>query len=387
MWYVSQIGRREHYALPAYLNRIGQLGLFVTDIWAPWAAGQGSMLRSQKLAQRFEPSMREAPVVHRSLVANLCERFRPGDVYDRWANGGASFGRFAAREFSRSGLTSADTVIGYTAANLEQLRLAKDRGAKALHVQVDPGLTWYETRRREQLAYPEAEELAPMPGEEFLGRIRQEWQAADKVIVHSAHSRDALAAQGVAIERCVIIPPAFRPYADAKVRRLDSSRPIRALFVGNHCLAKGFHVFVNAAKLAGTEFEFISIGGRMMRESYLSDASKYVNMMGYQPQKRVREQMDRADVLVFPTLSDGFGLVQLEAMSVGIPVITTPGCGEVARHMVEGVIVRPRDHFAILEALHLISKDKDLYSKLSQACLRRLHDFSAHEHFKSLMAV
>ena len=56
-WYVSQIGRREHYALPAHLHRIGQLGLFATDIWAPWAENSRALFRPEKLAQRFEASM------------------------------------------------------------------------------------------------------------------------------------------------------------------------------------------------------------------------------------------------------------------------------------------------------------------------------------------
>jgi len=386
MWYVSQIGRREHYALPAHLHRIGQLGLFATDIWAPWAAGQGSILRSEKLAQRFETTMHDAPVVHRSFIANLLERLRPGDIYSRWAEGGAAFGRFAAREFSRSGLTSADTVIGYTAANLEQLRLAKDRGAKALHVQVDPGLTWYETRRREQLAYPDAEELAPMPSEEFVGRIRQEWQSADKVIVHSAHSRAALVAQGLAPDRCVIIPPAFKCRADASIRRRTASKPFRVLFVGNHCLAKGFHVFVQAAQAAGHDFQFVSVGRSVMRADYLKKAMKHVELLGSKTQAGVREEMAKADVLVFPTLSDGFGLVQLEAMAEGLPVIATPCCGEVVRHRVNGLIVPLGDAGAIVQALHELRANEEMFMQLASAASNRPKDYSAECHFQALLA-
>jgi glycosyltransferase involved in cell wall biosynthesis len=330
--------------------------------------------------------MRDAPVVHRSFVANLLERLRPGDVYGRWAEGGAAFGRFAAQEFSRCGLTSADTVIGYTAANLEQLRLAKERGAKALHVQVDPGLTWYETRRREQLAHPEAEDLSPMPGEGFVGRIRQEWQAADKVIVHSAHSRDALVAQGAALDRCVIIPPAFKCRADASIRRRTASKPFRVLFVGNHCLAKGFHVFVEAAQAAGRDFQFVSVGRSVMRADYLKMAMKHVELLGPKTQAGVREEMAKADVLVFPTLSDGFGLVQLEAMAEGLPVIATPCCGEVVRHRTNGLIIPPGDAQAIVEALHELRADEEMFMQLSLAASMRAQDYSAEVHFQALLA-
>jgi glycosyltransferase involved in cell wall biosynthesis len=265
--------------------------------------------------------------------------------------------------------------------------LAKQLGAKALHVQVDPGMSWYETRRMEQLKYPEAEDLAPMPDAEFVNRIGQEWQAAGKVIVHSAHSREALLSQGVAPERCVVIPPAFTSSITSAPRRIDANRPFRVLFVGNHCLAKGYHIFADAARMAGKEFEFASIGTQSMKPSYLAQASQFVLMQGHLTQTKVREQMMWADVLVFPTLSDGFGLVQLEAMAAGLPVIATACCGNVVRHGLDGLIVPPRDALAIVDALECLRADPDKYERLSVAASRRPSDYSPESHFDALLAL
>jgi glycosyltransferase involved in cell wall biosynthesis len=326
-------------------------------------------------------------VASRSFIANLFERFRGGDLTQRWASEGASFGKFAARSFDKARLGPGHSVIGYTAANLEQLIMAKNKGAKALHVQVDPGLSWYEMRRQAQLAYPEAEELAPMPSAEFTERISQEWQQADKVIVHSEHSRVALLAQGVDASRCVVIPPAFKSSIAPVARRPDPSRPFRVLFVGNHCLAKGYHVFVDAAQKSGKGFEFISVGSQTLKGSYLEEASRHVTILGPKSQSGVREQMERADVLVFPTLSDGFGLVQLEAMASGLPVIATACCGEVVRHGLDGLIVPPRDSSAIVAALEELRADPDKYVRLSAAASRRPLDYGPERHFNALLSL
>jgi len=366
---------------------MGQLGLFATDIWAPWAASPRSFLRSEKLAQRFEVTMADAPVIHRSFIANLFERLRGGDIYQRWTREGTHFGNFAARKFGQAGLGPEDSVIGYTAANLEQLTLAKKRGAKALHIQVDPGISWYEMRRQEQLAHPEAEDLSPMPGAEFLERMGQEWVQADKVIVHSEHSRVALLAQGVDAGRCVVVPPAFKSATTQTARQLDSSRPFRVLFVGNHCLAKGYHVFVDAARQAGAGFEFLSVGSQTMKSSYIEEASSHVTILGPKSQSGVREQMERADVLVFPTLSDGFGLVQLEAMAAGLPVIATACCGAVVRHGLDGLIVPPGDATAIVAALEEVRADPDKYERLSMAASIRPKDFNPESHFNALLSL
>jgi glycosyltransferase involved in cell wall biosynthesis len=331
--------------------------------------------------------MSDAPVASRSFIVNLFERFRGGDLTQRWASEGARFGKFAANCFDKAGLGPGHSVIGYTAANLEQLIMAKSKGAKALHVQVDPGLSWYETRRQEQLAHPEAEELAPMPCAEFIERISREWQQADKVIVHSEHSRAALPAQGVDASRCVVIPPAFKSSTTPVARRPDPSRPFRVLFVGNHCLAKGYHVFVDAARKAGKGFEFISVGSQTLKSSYLEEASRHVTILGPMSQAGVREQMERADVLVFPTLSDGFGLVQLEAMAAGLPVIATACCGEVVQGGINGRIVPPRDATAIVAALRELREDPSKYEQFSHAASERARDFSTAKHFAALMAL
>lgn len=387
MWYVSQIGRREHYSLPAHLHRIGMLGMFATDIWAPWAASPRSLIRFKKLAERFEDSMRDAPVAHQSCFANLIERMRPGDSFQKWKPQGTKFGKFAAHEFSQAGLKAGDIVIGYTAANLEQLILAKARGAKALHVQVDPGQSWYEMRRQEQLTHPEVEEVANMPSEGFIERINREWEEAESVVAHSAHSRAALIAQGVPPSRCVVIPPAFKSTKVCCVRRLNQSRPLRVLFVGNHCLAKGYHIFVEAARQAGRGFDFISVGKHTLKPAYLAEASNHVAILGVKTQTVVREEMNRADVLVFPTLSDGFGLVQLEAMAAGLPVIATSACGEVVNDGINGRIVPLRDPAAIVAVLHELRGDQATYERFSLAAFRRAEDFSPEKHFSAMMAL
>jgi glycosyltransferase involved in cell wall biosynthesis len=63
--------------------------------------------------------------------------------------------------------------------------------------------------------------------------------------------------------------------------------------------------------------------------------------------------LDRADVLVFPTLSDGFGMVVTEAFSRGLPVITTnqAGASDLLDHGRNGLIIEAGDSAAIAGAL------------------------------------
>ena len=72
-----------------------------------------------------------------------------------------------------------------------------------------------------------------------------------------------------------------------------------------------------------------------------------------------------ADVFLFPTLSDGFGLTQLEAQAWQLPIVASRFCGEVVRDGMNGLLLDEVSATAIVEAL--------------RGCLRRpamLQEFS-----------
>ncbi len=69
------------------------------------------------------------------------------------------------------------------------------------------------------------------------------------------------------------------------------------------------------------------------------------------PRIEVDKYYKDADVFIFPTFSDGFGLTQLEAQSWKLPVIASRHCGEVVRDGVNGVILEEVSGQAIADVL------------------------------------
>jgi hypothetical protein len=93
-WITSQIGAREHYAVPRVLHREGKLERLYTDFWAsaPWRligklTGKGSM------SSRCHADLLEAPVTGFNFHTLKASRQRFTNPYDGFLQVGEAFGR------------------------------------------------------------------------------------------------------------------------------------------------------------------------------------------------------------------------------------------------------------------------------------------------------
>ncbi|MCK6079043.1 glycosyltransferase family 4 protein [Microbacterium sp. EYE_5] len=161
------------------------------------------------------------------------------------------------------------------------------------------------------------------------------------------------------------------PDAELPVRS-DARGKLRVLFAGQFNQRKGASYLLEAFRAVASPGDELWIAGRVPSDLLpLLSATRGVRVLGALPQAELRRRMASADVLVLPTLADGFGLVISEAMSVGTPVITTPHSGgpDVITHGMDGLIVPPRDSSALADALALL-RDAPLRLKLSSNAAR-----------------
>jgi glycosyltransferase involved in cell wall biosynthesis len=85
-----------------------------------------------------------------------------------------------------------------------------------------------------------------------------------------------------------------------------------------------------------------------------------------------------ADVFVLPSLVEGFGLVALEAMACGVPVVISANtfATDVVTDGVDGYVIPIRDAEAIAERLQYIHKYRAEGDRVGQAARRRAEQFS-----------
>jgi glycosyltransferase involved in cell wall biosynthesis len=94
------------------------------------------------------------------------------------------------------------------------------------------------------------------------------------------------------------------------------------------------------------------------------------------PNVRFRGPVDKAtaealyresDVFLFPTLSDGFGLTQLEALGHGLPVIASNYCGQVVENRVNGLVLPEVTAEAVAACVADLARDRDLLAAMKAA--------------------
>lgn len=366
-WICSQIGAREHYAVPRVIERSSRLEMLYTDFWAGrgWRV-LGKLVGFSGMSSRWHPDLANA-CVKGFNARTLCDRFggrRSGNPYTGFLRDGAAFGRRVSRSLENGSHSWRKTVFfGYDTGFLEPARLVRERGGATIVCQMDPARFESDLVRDEEKLWPGWAKRAIDVPEAYFRRRGEEWEAADLVVVNSEWTKKALMRQGVPEGKITIVPLAYETpltrsrktecnAGSSTIQPFNEQNPLKVLFLGQVILRKGIQYLAEAAELlSGEPVRFDVVGPLGISEKALAMFPGNIMVHGRVSGGATAPFFESADVFVLPTLSDGFAITQLEAMARGLPVISTPNCGEVVTHGSDGMIVPPRDARALADAI------------------------------------
>jgi glycosyltransferase involved in cell wall biosynthesis len=216
---------------------------------------------------------------------------------------------------------------------------------------------------KKELEYLREPSIATMHPK-MLQRFARECQQAELILLNSEVAKQTFMEAGFPAERLEVLTPPVDCLKFQPSPKTDTT--FRVLYVGTIAPRKGVHYLISAFLQAQIpNSELLLVGGastRALRILVQDTLSKHPNIkqefwdFSRQDPKQV---FGRCSILVLPSVEDGFGLVVLEAMACGLPVIVTSHCGaaDVVEEGVNGFVVPPRDVNAIAEKLTLLSKN------------------------------
>jgi glycosyltransferase involved in cell wall biosynthesis len=161
---------------------------------------------------------------------------------------------------------------------------------------------------------------------------------------------------------------------------------LRLLFIGRIVPYKGVPILFEALKgVSGVHLNCFGSGPlKKSLEQFAADHQLSVTFHKDLSEEHKIELLENSDALVLPSITpaEAFGVVQLEAMQFGLPVINTDlptGVPEVAINMVSGLTVKPGSVEELRGAILTLRDDRSLLRQLSKGAAERAKDFSSEK--------
>lgn len=374
-WTVIQLGSREHYAIPIALYEAGCLDRCITDAWLSEPASNLVQPFLPSLAARRSGQLPDGKVISNTLGRLIIDaklRARGTTYWNSILKRNEWFGEWAAKQSAKVGSA---TVFSYSYTARRPFAEARSRGARCILGQIDPGPSEEKVVLEATKSYRHLAPPADRAPQKYWDLWREEIAMADKIIVNSPWSARLLKEAGVDAARLVEIPLVYEPSGSMEqgagsVERRTGKR-LKALFLGSVILRKGVGQLFEAIKMLKNEpvdFTFAGPIGVKIPD----DISKLPNVRFLGPvDKATAERLYRkSDVFLFPTLSDGFGLTQLEALGYGLPVIASSHGGAVVQDRINGLVLPGVVPEAIAGAIMTLVRDRELLAQLGvSACI------------------
>ena len=388
---VSHSGKQHSYRHAYSLQQLGLLRRFVTstyyfpDRWpdrlASSVARVDRTLRKRSLpeldSQRVtrKPSFEVPELIQRNLLGNRDKAelamFRRDQKFDEWV----------ARKFA----AESDVFWGFQGSALDSLKAARGAGRVAVcefataHVTAAIRILSAECEKHPEWAGTISNLHFP---DWYKERLEAEPAAADICIAASSFTRRSLQDVGVDDANIRLLPLAS-DVEQFEFRQRTADGPLNVLFVGGIGQRKGIkYLFEAINRVNSPNVRLKLLGPLPVDETPLKAWENSFEYLGRTDQDGVVQHMQQADVLVLPSVFEGFGLVIVEAMATGMPVIaSTHSCGpEVIREAVDGFVLEPDDVEGLADRITWCAENRSRLVEMGEMAHQRAQEFSWSAH-------
>lgn len=238
-----------------------------------------------------------------------------------------SFGSWFARRLKADPFDTAICWSGVAEEAFTSFEGRKILSRSSVHIQAHYELLASESQR--------VGRQIEMPSRWRIARETREYALADRIIVPSAFAAASFENTPVAAKVTIIPLTAsadiWRPQAgvmEERVRRIRAGKRLRVLYVGAVSYQKGMYDLAAVVRHLNRAMDF-RFTGTITPEcrELVADLESAAHFDGHVPETQLRESYAWADVLVCPSIQDGFAVVLSHAQAAGLPFIASTNTG------------------------------------------------------------
>jgi len=218
----------------------------------------------------------------------------------------------------------------------------------------------------------------------------EELQRAEVIVVPTTMVRKSIE-QFLPVQAKFVLAP-YGADASAEVKQWTARElqgPLQMIFVGSLGPRKGLHILFEALSKIPAHLYRLTLVGRWeqgFREWLTQRYPIDFEWTGPLTSREVHAAYRRSQVLVFPSLAEGYALVIPEAMASGIPVITTERTAgvDLIQHGVEGWLVPAGNGDALREQIEQVMANRASLPEVGAAA-RRVTEWLSWEHYRQVL--
>lgn len=231
-----------------------------------------------------------------------------------------------------------------------------------------------------------AEQITPIFDEQRGKKLRMLFPMLSRVHCVSIDMQSTMEKYGMLPENSFVNYPSIdttqfkrsTPYCLRKVG------PYKLLTVGRLHWKKGLEIGLLSVKnliSGGYSVTYDIVGGGPEQEKILFmihdlGLENFVRLLGPQSSSKVRETMEKADIFLLPSISEGLSNAALEAMAMELPIVSTTagGMSEAIKNGIDGFLVDPYDPIAMAEKTRILLKDLELRLQIGQSARKKIEN-------------
>jgi glycosyltransferase involved in cell wall biosynthesis len=215
---------------------------------------------------------------------------------------------------------------------------------------------------------------------DVLEKEEAEYEAADYILCPSDFVVRTFVDQGISRSKLLrhtfgFDQSVFYPSGEPE----NTKSGLRMLFVGVCAVRKGLHFALEAwLKSPASRTGTFLIAGEFLTaySTRLSQMLSHPSVKVLGQRNDVPQLMRNSDILVLPSIEEGFGLVIAEAIGSGCVPLASEACTEICRHMENGLVHPVGDVEALAQQITMLHEDRTLLGRLRTGCLRTAHEFT-----------
>lgn len=198
-----------------------------------------------------------------------------------------------------------------------------------------------------------------------------------RVIIENREDCENLISGGFAARDSIALIKGAGVDVQKFAQRPEPPEPVKVIMVSRLLRDKGVYEFIDAAKIVHVKndsVQFLLVGDvddgnpTSMNSEAIANLANSKNVTWLGARNDIAELLAESHIACLPSYREGLPKSLIEAASVGRPIVTTdvPGCREVVTHMVNGLLVQPRNAHALASAIEKLVDDPNLRKSMGE---------------------